>query len=556
MATQQVLDHLASLGFDALGTVRYNLPSDDITRIAVERGEGNLTEHGVFVGYTAPHTGRSPEDRFVVDTPDTRDEVGWNKTNQAVSEEVFDRLLAKMNAYAEGRNLFVVDALAGADERYRIPVRVVTELAWHSQFAANMFIEEGMFASVDGPNRGNGVFPEHGDGVTKRIFTVISLPGFKADPAVDGTRTETFILMNLSRRIVLIGGTKYSGEIKKSIFSALNFLLPRHNVFPMHCSANTDGDTTALFFGLSGTGKTTLSADSRRTLIGDDEHGWSDEGVFNFEGGCYAKTIKLSKEGEPEIFATTQMPGSILENVVVSDAGVVDFNDASITENTRISYPIAFIPNASETGLAGHPQYVIFLTADAFGVLPPVARLTPEQAMFHFLSGYTAKLAGTERGVKEPKATFSTCFGGPFMVRRATDYATMLGDRLRTHDAKVFLLNTGWTGGPYGIGNRHNLAHTRAMVDAILSGKLDDVETTTEPYFGLAVPVAVPGVPSDVLDTRSTWADSAAYDAQAHRVQQMFADNFAQFADHVAPEVLAAVPQPHAPIDAAFVTYK
>lgn len=533
-----VRTHLQSFGFEGLGEIHYDLHSNEITRIALERGEGKLTEHGVYVGYTSPHTGRSPEDRFVVETADTKGEVGWNKTNKAISEEVFDRLLEKMNAYAKGKDLFVVDAFAGADPRYRIPVRVVTELAWHSQFAANMFIEAEMFGSKDG----NGVFPEHGDG-TEKIFTVVSLPGFKADPAVDGTRSETFILMNLAKRLVLIGGTKYSGEIKKSVFSALNFYLPRHNVFPMHCSANTHEGTTALFFGLSGTGKTTLSADSRRTLIGDDEHGWSDEGVYNFEGGCYAKTIKLSPEGEPEIFATTQMPGSILENVVMNEQGVVDFDDASITENTRISYPVAFIPNASETGCAGHPKYVIFLTADAFGVLPPVAKLSPEQAMFHFLSGYTAKVAGTERGVKEPKATFSTCFGGPFMVRRATDYAELLGKRLKEHGAHVFLLNTGWTGGPYGVGNRHKLAHTRAMVDAILSGQLDDVETTTEPFFGLAVPNAIPGVPSEVLDTRATWADPAAYDAQARQLQQMFADNFEQFADKVSAEVLATVPK-------------
>ena len=460
--------------------------------------------------------------------------------------------------YARGKDLFVVDAFAGADPRYRLPVRVVSELAWHAHFAANMFIEEGMFESLGGDNPGNGTFPEHGadaDG----LFTVVALPGFTADPARDGTRSETVILLDLSERLVLIGGTKYSGEIKKSIFSALNFLLPRQNVFPMHCSANTARDgsgDTALFFGLSGTGKTTLSADPRRTLVGDDEHGWSDEGVFNFEGGCYAKTIKLSPEGEPEIYATTQMPGSILENVGMDDAGRVDFDDASITENTRISYPIAFIPNASETGTAPHPRHVVFLTADAFGVLPPLAKLTPEQAMVLFLSGYTAKVAGTERGVKEPKATFSVCFGGPFMVRRATDYAELLGQRLREHGAQVWLVNTGWTGGPYGTGHRHKLAHTRAMVDAILSGALDGADTRTEPFFGLAVPTHVPGVPDGILDTRATWADADAYDAQARQLQQMFADNFAPFADAVAPEVLAAVPHPPALADTAFATYR
>ncbi len=524
-----VLEHLAQLGLSGARTVHYNLSTPQLVEQAVCRGEGLLTEHGAFVGLTAPYTGRSPEDRFVVREAGSEGEVGWGKVNKPFEEARFDALLKRMTAYAQDQDLFVIDAFAGADERYRLPVRVVAEKAWHTHFASNMFIQPG------------GVAPQH----TGEPFTVVDLCGFKADPERDGTRSEVFILVHLTRRLVLIGGTHYAGEIKKSVFGALNFLLPRQHVFPMHCSANTDGETTAVFFGLSGTGKTTLSADAPRTLIGDDEHGWSEHGVFNFEGGCYAKTIKLSAEGEPEIFATTQRFGTVLENVVMDpETRKVDFDSDAITENTRASYPIAFIPNASETGLGGHPQYVIFLTADAFGVLPPVARLTPEQAMFHFLSGYTAKVAGTERGVKEPKATFSTCFGGPFMVRPATDYARLLGERLRTHGAKCFLLNTGWTGGPYGVGTRHQLAHTRAMVDAILSGALDEVETRTEAYFGLAVPVAIPGVPTELLDTRASWADQEAYDDQARRLQTMFADNFEQFADAVSEQVREVCPRP------------
>ena len=525
---QAVLDHLGLLGFKEPRAVHYNLSTPALVEQAVCRGEGRLTEHGAFVGLTAPYTGRSPEDRFIVREPGSEAEVGWGKFNKPFEEAKFDALLARMMDHAKDKELFVIDAFAGADERYRLPVRVIAEKAWHAHFVTNMFIQPG------------GVTPEH----TETPFTVLDLCSFKADPERDGTRSDVFILVHLSRRLVVIGGTQYAGEMKKSVFGALNFLLPREGVFPMHCSANTDGDTTAVFFGLSGTGKTTLSADARRTLVGDDEHGWSDHGIFNFEGGCYAKTIKLSAEGEPEIFATTRRFGTVLENVVMDDATRrVDFDSDAITENTRASYPIEFIPNASETGLADHPQYVIFLTADAFGVLPPVARLTPEQAMFHFLSGYTAKVAGTERGVKEPKATFSTCFGAPFMIRPATDYAHLLGERLRKHDAKCFLLNTGWTGGPYGTGSRHKLAHTRAMVDAILSGALDGAETRTEPNFGLAVPVSVPGVPTEVLDTRSTWADTSAYDEQARRLQTMFAENFEQFASSVDESVREAGPR-------------
>ncbi len=526
--TTNVRTHLEALGLRDLNTIYYNLNPAELLEAAIVRQEGRLTAHGAFVGQTAPHTGRSPKDRFIVDEPAITDKVGWGDVNVPISEEVFDNLLAKMTAYAKGRDLFVLDAFAGADPDYRLKVRVIAEKAWHAAFAWNMFIEVG------------GHSPEHDE----PRFTVIDLCEFQADPEVDGTRSSAFVIVHLSKRIVLIGGTKYAGEIKKSIFSALNYLLPDHGVLPMHCSANTGDGTTAVFFGLSGTGKTTLSADESRTLVGDDEHGWSDKGIYNFEGGCYAKTINLSPQGEPEIFGTTRRFGTILENVVLGSDRVPDFEDDSITENTRASYPISFIPNASEDGMAGHPQHVVFLTADAFGVLPPIARLTPEQAMYHFLSGYTAKVAGTERGVKEPKAAFSACFGEPFMVRPPGEYAAMLGDRIREHDAKCWLVNTGWTGGPYGTGSRFKLAHTRAIVNAILAGELDDVETRPDPFFGLNVPVQVPGVPDEILSPSETWADRDAYAQQAQKLQDMFAKNFEKYAGSVSEAVREAGPRP------------
>ncbi len=526
--TQHLRRHLSSLGFEETGDVYYNLNPAELLEQAIVRKEGTLTAHGAFVSETTPHTGRSPKDRFVVDEPGSTHKVGWGDVNVPISEEVFDNLLARMDDYAKGRDLFVLDAFAGADPDYRLKVRVIAEKAWHAAFAWNMFIEVG------------GHSPEH----EEPRFTVVDLCGFEADPERDGTRSSAFIIVHLTRRLVLIGGTKYAGEIKKSIFSALNYLLPDHSVLPMHCSANTSDDATAVFFGLSGTGKTTLSADQSRTLIGDDEHGWSAEGIYNFEGGCYAKTIKLSPEGEPEIFGTTRQFGTILENVVLDDDRVPDFDNDSLTENTRASYPISFIPNASESGMAGHPDHVVFLTADAFGVLPPVARLTPEQAMYHFLSGYTAKVAGTERGVKEPKAAFSACFGEPFMMRPPTEYAKMLGDRIREHEAKCWLVNTGWTGGPYGEGSRFKLAYTRAIVNAILEGKLDDVETKPDAFFGLHVPVAVPGVPDELLTPSETWADRDAYATQAQKLQEMFARNFEKYADDVSEAVREAGPQP------------
>jgi len=526
-APASLYQQFRSLGFERLDTVHYGLGPPRLYEEAVRRGEGRLVAHGPFAARTDPHTGRSPNDRFVVDEPSSRALVAWGKVNKPLSEASFDALLSGMASYAVGRELFVRDCYAGADERYRIRVRVVTEKAWHSLFALNMFLRPASAAELD------GFAPD---------VTVVDLCDFRA-PAVDGLNSSTFITLNLGKGLVLIGGTHYAGEIKKSVFSFLNYRLPQQGVFPMHCSANVGpGGDAAVFFGLSGTGKTTLSADASRTLVGDDEHGWSDEGVFNFEGGCYAKAINLSPDGEPEIYATTRLFGTLVENVVLDEDRQIDFTDASITENTRLSYPIDMIPNASESGMAPHPKTIVFLTADAYGILPPISRLTPEQAMFHFLSGYTAKVAGTERGVTEPKATFSACFGEPFMVLPPASYAEMLGERIRRHDARVFLVNTGWTGGPYGIGTRMKLSYTRRMVDAALAGELDAVETRMDPVFGFGVPLHVEGVPEGVLDPRATWADAAEYDRRARELARMFAENFDRYADSAGEAIRQAGP--------------
>jgi phosphoenolpyruvate carboxykinase (ATP) len=473
---------------------------------------------------TSPHTGRSPKDKFVVDEPSCSSRIWWDR-NEKLAPERFDRLQAAVNAYLDQQpEVFVQDLFGGADPAYRLPVRFITPNAWQALFVRNMFIRPALadLAQFD-PS-----------------FVIYHAPELQADPALHGTRTGTFIVLNFAKRVVLIGGTRYAGEMKKSIFTVLNYLLPEQNVLPMHCSANVGpaGDT-AIFFGLSGTGKTTLSADSSRQLIGDDEHGWSDRGVFNFEGGCYAKVIRLSREGEPEIWDVSHRFGTVLENVVLDPTTrAVDFNSDKITENTRSSYPIDFIPNHSPSGVAGHPRNVVFLTADAFGVMPPIARLTPQQAMYHFLSGYTAKVAGTERGVTEPAATFSACFGAPFLPLHPGRYAKMLGERIARHGARVWLVNTGWTGGPYGTGHRMKLADTRAIVTAALSGALDGAQYRRDPVFGVDVPVAVPGVSADVLDPRRTWKDGAAYDAQAAKLAKMFTDNFTAFAAE-APEAVS-----------------
>jgi phosphoenolpyruvate carboxykinase (ATP) len=505
-----------------------NLGAAELVEHAIRRNEGQLTERGAFTAVTSPHTGRSPKDKFVVDEPDSTSRIWWDK-NDRMSEAHFETLLTAAREHLTAQpELFVQDLFGGADPAYRLPVRFITPNAWQALFVRNMFIRPTA-ADLAG---------------FKPRWTVYHAPELQADPATHGTRSGTFIVLNFAKQIILIGGTRYAGEMKKSIFTALNYLLPQQAVLSMHCSANVGpaGDT-AIFFGLSGTGKTTLSADPARFLIGDDEHGWSDKGVFNFEGGCYAKAIRLSAAGEPEIYAATRMFGTVLENVVLDPATrAPDFDSDKITENTRASYPIHFIPNHKPDGMGGHPKNIVFLTADAFGVLPPVARLTPDQAMYHFLSGYTAKVAGTERGVTEPSATFSSCFGAPFLPLHPGEYAKMLGERISKHGARVWLVNTGWTGGAYGTGHRMKLAHTRAMVTAALSGALDRAEFVTDPVFGIEVPTAVPGVPSDVLTPRNTWADQAAYDAQAKKLAEMFRKNFAGFEKQVPDSVAKAGP--------------
>jgi phosphoenolpyruvate carboxykinase (ATP) len=509
--------------------VYWNLSVPALYEEAVRRREGLISAGGPIVCRTGQHTGRSPNDKFIVREPSSEEQVWWSRVNRPVEPQSFDALYQRMLNYVEGRELFVQDCYAGADARYRLRVRVVTEQAWHSLFARHMFIEP-----PDTAER-----PAH-----TPDFTVIDLPGLRADPATHGTNSEVFILLNFAKKLVLIGGTSYAGEIKKSIFTVMNYVLPLRNVLSMHCSANVGaaGDV-ALFFGLSGTGKTTLSSDSDRGLIGDDEHGWSEDGVFNVEGGCYAKMIRLSAEAEPQIYAATRRFGTVLENVKMDAATrELDLHDDSLTENTRGAYPIEFIGNAVLSGQGGHPRNIIMLTADAFGVLPPIARLSPAAAMYHFLSGYTAKVAGTERGVTEPKATFSACFGAPFMVLHPTVYAKFLGDKIARHDARVWMVNTGWTGGPYGVGARMQIAHTRAMIRAALAGALDDVPYKTDPVFNLDVPQSCPGVDPDVLAPRSTWAHPADYDAQARHLARMFVDNFESFDAQAPPDVRAAGP--------------
>src|SRR5215207_5274877 len=483
---------IESHGIADAGTVYWNLPPARLYEMAILRGEGIMAAGGPIVCLTGPHTGRSPNDKFLVTDPSIDGDIWWGDANRKFDREKLDGLLARAREHVRGKDLFVFDGYAGAsgaDPKHRLPVRVITENAWHSLFARNMFVREedpGKLASFE---------PK---------FVVWNVASLQADPGRDGTRSATFILLDLARRMVLIGGTQYAGEIKKSIFSVMNYYLPKMGVLSMHCSANYGAtkDDTALFFGLSGTGKTTLSSDADRTLIGDDEHGWSDQGIFNLEGGCYAKVIRLSKEGEPEIYAKTRQFGTVLENVAINpNTGRIDLDDPRFTENTRAAYPLSSISNADRTGMCGHPKHVIFLTADAFGVLPPVAKLTHEQAMYQFISGYTAKVAGTERGTgDEPQATFSAGFGAPFLPLHPTVYANLLRDKLRQHGSQVWLVNTGWTAGPYGEGHRMELAHTRSIITAILEGKLTDVETREDPIFGLQVPNNVPGVPSEILN--------------------------------------------------------
>ncbi len=507
--------------------IHANLTPPALLEHALRRGEGQLSDHGAFAAVTSPHTGRSPKDKFVVEEAGAADRIWWEK-NPRLEPEAFDRLHEDVRAYLDAREIYVQDLFGGADPAYRLPVRFVTPNAWHALFVRNMFIR-AVPAELAQFRPG---------------FTVLHAPDFEADPARHGTRSGTFVVIHFGKKLVLIGGTRYAGEMKKSIFTALNYLLPGQGVMPMHCSANVGADGhTAVFFGLSGTGKTTLSADPERRLIGDDEHGWSDRGIFNFEGGCYAKVIRLRADTEPEIYAASQMFGTVLENVVLDPTTrAVDFDLDRITENTRACYPIHYIPNFQPTGAGGHPKSIVFLTADAFGVMPPISQLSAEQAMFHFLSGYTAKVAGTERGVTEPSATFSACFGAPFLPLHPGVYAGMLGERIAAHGVKVWLVNTGWTGGPYGVGTRMKLSHTRTMVRAALAGALDGSRFAPDPVFGFAVPAEVPGVPAGILAPRDTWADPAAYDAQARDLVRMFRENFEQYRPQVSEAVAAAGP--------------
>jgi phosphoenolpyruvate carboxykinase (ATP) len=521
---------LEAQGLRPSGQVHWNLVAPELMLAAARRGEGEFADMGPFVAVTSPHTGRSPNDKFVVKEPSTEGDIDWGKVNQPYSPEHFDTLLGDVKAYLDQQpELFIQDLRCGADPAHRLSVRYVMPNAWHAAFVRNMFIR-----------------PDQSELPTfEPNFTVLHAPEFQADPARHGTRSSTFIVLNFAKRMILIGGTRYAGELKKSMFTVMNYFMPKDGVLSMHCSANvgTGGDT-ALFFGLSGTGKTTLSADPERSLIGDDEHGWAETGIFNYEGGCYAKVINLSAEGEPDIYATTQMFGTILENVVLEPTSRrVKFEDQSITENTRASYPLPYIRNHVPNGRGGHPKNVVFLTADAFGVLPPIARLTREQAMYYFLSGYTAKVAGTERGVTEPQATFSACFGAVFLVWHPTKYAEMLGRLLQEHDSHVWLVNTGWSGGAYGVGKRMKLGYTRAMVRAALAGQLDQVPTATDERFGLAVPTQVPGVPAEVMRPRETWSDPAAYDAQAKKLAEMFRKNFEKFGSNVSPAIAQAGPK-------------
>jgi phosphoenolpyruvate carboxykinase (ATP) len=519
---------LEAVGLTNLGGVMWNPSPAALYEEFVLNGEGVIAANGPMCAETGKYTGRSPEDKFIVEEPSSKSRVWWGKVNRPVSEEKFDRLLHRVQAYLQDGMVYVQDCWAGAEVTERIPIRVITQLAWHSLFARNMFIPV-----TDADDRRNHE-PE---------FTVISAPGFRADPAIDGTRSEAFVIVHFGRGIVLIGGTSYAGEIKKSIFTVMNYVLPLRGVLPMHCSANEGpaGDT-AVFFGLSGTGKTTLSADPKRRLIGDDEHGWTDHVIFNFEGGCYAKVIRLSADAEPEIYATTRRFGTVLENVVVDEyTREIDLADASLTENTRASYPITQIPNAKLAGIGGHPRNLVMLTCDAFGVMPPIARLTPEQASYHFLSGYTAKVAGTERGMgKEPQATFSTCFGAPFLPLSPTVYSELLARKVRQHNATCWLVNTGWSGGGFGVGSRIKIAYSRAMVSAAVEGTLSGVKYVRDPIFGLEVPTECPGVPSDILSPRNTWGDKTAYDTKARELVALFEKNFKQFVEVVPAEVRAA----------------
>ncbi|GEM90674.1 phosphoenolpyruvate carboxykinase (ATP) [Oceanithermus desulfurans] len=520
-------------GIHPKGQVFWDTPTPVLVEHALARQQGQLAHKGPLVVDTTPYTGRSPRDKFIVREPSSDADIWWGEVNQPFEPEAFDNLYERVTAHLSERDLYVQDLYAGANPKHRLAVRVITESPWHAHFARNMFILPRRFQRDD---EIEPFMPE---------FTVVHAPSFKAVPERDGTRSEVFVLVHFAKRVVLIGGTHYGGEIKKSIFSVLNYLMPKQGVLSMHCSANLGrrGDA-AIFFGLSGTGKTTLSTDPDRPLIGDDEHGWSDEGVFNFEGGCYAKVINLTPDSEPLVYQATMMFESILENVVVNpNSRRPEFDDGSKTENTRSSYPLAHLDNVVTSSMGPHPENIFFLSADAFGVLPPIARLTPEQAMYYFISGYTAKVAGTERGVTEPVATFSACFGAPFLPLHPARYAEMLRDRIQKFGPRVWMVNTGWTGGPYGVGRRMALKHTRALLSAALEGQLDDVPYVEDPVFGFQVPTTAPGVPSDLLVPKQTWPDPGAFDEAARKLARMFQENFAKYADGAGEDVRNAGPR-------------
>ena len=497
-----------------------------MVKLAVKRSEGVVNSTGSLSVNTGKYTGRSPDDRFIVFDDVTKDTIDWGKINHQFPSDKFDKLFEKMKDFVDNKELFVFDGFVGADPENRLPIRVINDHVWQSMFSSNLFIKPT-----------NDELEKH-----EPEFTILCINDFVAVPDVDGTRTDVFILIDLTKKIVLIGGTEYAGEMKKSMFGVMNFLLPGRDIFPMHCSANIGekGDTS-LFFGLSGTGKTTLSADPNRKLIGDDEHGWSNNGTFNFEGGCYAKCINLSQEAEPEIWNAIK-PGALLENVVLKD-NIPDYDDNSLTENTRVGYPLDYIPGAVIPSVGGNPKVIVFLTADALGVLPPVSRLTKEGAMYHFMSGYTSKLAGTERGIKEPKSVFSQCFGAPFMPRPASVYAKLLGEKINQHNTVVYLVNTGWSGGPYGIGKRIKIKYSRAMITAALSGALDSVKYRHDDTFNLDIPTEIDDVPSEVLDPKNTWIDKEAYDTSAKKLSQMFVENFKKF-ENVSIGIINAGPKP------------
>ncbi len=531
---QKALKHKIGLEHHGIRNVKesfWNLSTPELYEHVIRNDEGVISHLGPILVNTGEHTGRAPNDKFIVQEPSSQENIWWGKVNKAMPMDKFEALLSRVLAYYQGRSLYIQDCCAGADPKNQIHIRVITETAWHSLFARNLFIQ------IKDQNKLQNHEP---------AFTILHVPGFKAVPSIDGTNSDVFCIVDFGRQLVLIGGSSYAGEIKKSVFTILNYLLPHKNqVLSMHCSANMGEDgETAIFFGLSGTGKTTLSADPNRKLIGDDETGWSDDGVFNFEGGCYAKVIRLSQEAEPEIYECTRRFGTVLENVVIGPDRRLDLDDPSLTENTRAAYPITHIDNASRTGMGGHPKNVIMLTCDAFGVMPPVSRLSADQAMYHFISGYTAKVAGTEKGMsREPSATFSTCFGAPFMALHPSVYANLLGEKIHKYNVNCWLVNTGWTGGPYGVGKRMEIAYTRAMVNAILNGDLDDVPTYEDPIFGLQIPEAVEGVPTEILNPRNTWKNPEAYDEKARNLAAQFVENFKEYEDDVTAEIKQAGPQ-------------